>query len=67
VSEIVDNASSCGYCDIGNNFSYYVNDNILYFCSAATSKKLWLEWWASQPQSYKDSLMRSDKKIEVRD
>jgi hypothetical protein len=65
LSRIADSSSSYGYCHIGNNFSYYINDNKIYFCSAATSKKLWLEWWASQPQTYKDSLMRSEKRIKV--
>lgn len=64
ISEIAYSTSRYGYCDIGNNFCYYVNDSILHFCSAATSKKRWLQWWDSQSQTYKESLMRSDKRIE---
>ncbi|HEY6915930.1 MAG TPA: hypothetical protein VI413_14730, partial [Paludibacter sp.] len=58
----------CDYCvpnyfEYGSNFQYYCKDNKLYFCSAMTSKRLWLEWWKSQTESYKDSLKNSDETI----
>jgi len=47
----------------GSNFQYYCKDDKLYFCSARTSKRLWLEWWKSQTQSYKDSLRNNNETI----
>ncbi len=59
----------CDYCVpfffeyYGSNFQYYCKDDKIYFCSARTSKRLWLEWWKSQPQSYKDSLRNNNETI----
>ncbi|MDD4968012.1 MAG: hypothetical protein PHT07_01135 [Paludibacter sp.] len=59
--------SSCAYIDycgeIGNNYQYYYKNNIIHFCSSATSKKLWLAWWKSQSSTYKNRLLNSDKRI----
>lgn len=30
---------------------------------ALTKKNLWIDWWSSQSQSYKDSLIKSEKRI----
>lgn len=58
----------CEYCvpyyfDYGSNFQYYFKNNKLYFCSAMSSKRLWLEWWKSQTQAYKDSLRNNNETI----
>ena len=51
------------YWSIGPNFQYFYKDGRLTFCSAITTKRLWLEWWNSQSSSHKDSLTKSYKKI----
>jgi hypothetical protein len=50
------------YCDLGPNFQYIYKNSKIYFCSAATTKKLWINWWKSQSAAYKDSLKDSYKK-----
>jgi len=50
---------------IGPNFQYFYKDGRLTFCSANTTKHLWLEWWNSQSSLYKDSLKTSYKKIGI--
>jgi hypothetical protein len=53
------------FCFIGPNFQYFYKDGKITFCSANTTKRLWLEWWNSQSSSYKDSLKTSYKKIGI--
>jgi len=48
---------------LGANFQYYNKEGKIYFCSAMTCKKLWLNWWLNQNKSYKDSLINSNKQI----
>ena len=60
--------SLCDYCipdffEYGSNFQYYYKDNKLHFCSAQTSKKLWLEWWNSQTEPYKEYLKNCNEPI----
>jgi hypothetical protein len=51
------------YCSIGPNFQYFYRKGKMHFCSAATTKNLWLNWWKSQSESYKDSLKNSQQKM----
>jgi len=50
------------YCDIGNNFQYYVVNNQIFICTQMTAKKRWLKWWESRSKQDKDSLRISKKK-----
>lgn len=50
---------------IGANYQYFYKDGKINFCSALTSKRLWLEWWNTQRPSYKDSLNNGYKKIGI--
>ena len=51
------------YCSIGPNFQYFYNNGKIHFCSATTTKNLWLNWWKLQNDSYKDSLKLSHQKM----
>ncbi|MFM2291355.1 MAG: hypothetical protein RIS29_1168 [Bacteroidota bacterium] len=59
----------CQYCSfvspfhLGSNFQYYYRAGKLYFCSPATTKKMWLHWWKSQPTAYIDSLRKNNQII----
>ena len=49
-------SSRINYCELSSNYQYYFKNGKIYFCSAMTSKKLWLDWWKLQSKSYKDNL-----------
>ena len=51
------------FCFIGPNFQYFYRNGKINFCSALTTKLLWVAWWHSQSSSYKSSLINSNKKI----
>lgn len=53
------------YSFIGPNYQYFYKDGKINFCSASTTKRLWIGWWNSQSSSYKDSLKASYKKIGI--
>lgn len=55
--------SMTNYCFLGPNFQYDYKNGKINFCSAQTAKRLWLDWWKSQPTAYRDSLQTSYKKI----
>lgn len=54
------------YCSISPNFQYYYKDGRIKFLTAKTTKKLWLNWWKNQHDSYKDSLKHSYKRMEFK-
>ncbi|MEI6122335.1 MAG: hypothetical protein WCQ95_01780 [Bacteroidota bacterium] len=63
IKYLKDFCSATDFCFIAPNFQYYYKDGKLKFCSAMTTKNIWLNWWKSQSNSYKDSLKNSYKKI----
>jgi len=55
---------STDYCGISPNFQYTYQNRKINFISALTTKKIWLNWWKTQRDSYKDSLRHSYKRME---
>jgi hypothetical protein len=50
------------YGVLGNAVYYYQNKGKLTICSAATAKTVLLDWWAGQPESYKQQFNRDKSK-----
>lgn len=60
VNELVDDVCWMGYCDLGNNYLYTMTDGKLHIISAKTTKSIWLDWWDTRSDIYKNNLIDKD-------
>ncbi len=46
------------YCShvMGNRLQYFVENDVIHFCSSETAKQRWIAWWETQSKSYKNEL-----------